>query len=41
MDIINHITYNVVEGTYDSDRFTAEDKGKDFSKAFLSLKYVK
>ena len=39
--IVNHITYNVVEGTYDSDIFTAEDKGKDFSKAFLAKKHIK
>lgn len=39
--IVNHITYNVIEGTYDSDIFTAEDKGKDFSKAFLAKKHIK
>lgn len=39
--IVNHITYNVVEGTYDSDIFTAEDKGKDFSKAFLAKRHIK
>lgn len=39
--IVNHITYNVVEGTYDSDIFTAEDRGKDFSKAFLANKHIK
>ncbi|MFR4995618.1 MAG: type III restriction-modification system endonuclease [Clostridium paraputrificum] len=39
--IVNHITYNTIEGTYDSDIFTAEDKGKDFSKAFLAKKHIK
>ena len=39
--IVNHITYNQIEGTYDSDIFTAEDKGKDFSKAFLAKKHIK
>ena len=34
-------TYNQIEGTYDSDIFTAEDKGKDFSKAFLAKKHIK
>ncbi len=39
--IVNHITYNQIEGTYDSDIFTAEDRGKDFSKAFLAKKHIK
>lgn len=38
--IVSHITYNQIEGTYDNDIFTAENKGKDFSKAFLAKKAI-
>ncbi|AOR25054.1 type III restriction-modification system endonuclease [Clostridium taeniosporum] len=39
--IVNHITYNQIQGTYDSDIFTADDKGKNYSKAFLAKKHIK
>lgn len=38
--IVNHITYNEIEGSYDSDIFTAENKGKDFSKAFIAKRHI-
>jgi type III restriction enzyme len=38
--IVNHVTYNQIEGSYDSDIFTTENKGKDFSKAFLAEKHI-
>lgn len=38
--IVNHITYNEIEGSYDSDIFTVENKGKDFSKAFLAERHI-
>lgn len=37
--IVDDITYNKTEGTYDSSIFTAE-KNKDFSKAYLAKKNV-
>ena len=37
--IVDDITYNKTDGTYDSSIFTAE-KNKDFSKAFLAKKNV-
>lgn len=37
--IVDDITYNQTDGTYDSSIFTAE-KNKDFSKAYLSKKNV-
>lgn len=37
--IVDDITYNMTDGTYDSDIFTAE-KNKDFSKAYLAEKNV-
>lgn len=39
--IVDHVTYNIIDGEYDSDIFTTEDKGKDFSKAFLANKHIK
>ncbi|APM37395.1 type III restriction-modification system endonuclease [Clostridium kluyveri] len=38
--IVNHITYNQIDGTYDSSIFTAENKGKDFSKSFLAKRHI-
>lgn len=38
--IVNHVTYNEIEGSYDSDIFTAENKGKDFSKAFIAKRHI-
>lgn len=38
--IVDHITYNQIEGGYESDIFTAENKGKEFSKAFLAQKHI-
>ena len=38
--IVDHITYNEIEGKYDSDIFTAENKGADFSKAFLAKRHI-
>ena len=38
--IVDHITYNEIDGSYDSSIFTAENSGKDFSKAFLSQKHI-
>ena len=38
--IVDHITYHKIEGSYDSNIFTAENKGKDFSKAFLAKKHI-
>ena len=37
--IVDDITYNQIDGTYDSTIFTAE-KNKDFSKAYLAKKNV-
>ena len=37
--IVDHITYNKTNGTYDSEIFTAE-KNKDFSKAYQAKKNV-
>lgn len=37
--IVNDITYNQTDGSYDSTIFTAE-KNKDFSKAYLAKKNV-
>lgn len=37
--IVDDITYNQTDGTYDSEIFTAE-KNKDFSKAYLAKKNV-
>lgn len=38
--IVEHITYNEIEGFYDTNIFTAENKGRDFSKAFLAKKHI-
>lgn len=38
--IVEHVTYNEIEGSYDTDIFTAENKGKDFSKAFIAKKHI-
>lgn len=38
--IVNHITYNQIDGTYDSSIFTAENQGKDFNKAFLAKRHI-
>ena len=38
--IVSDISYNQVEGNYDSAIFTAEKTGKDFSKAFKATKHI-
>jgi len=38
--IVNHITYNQINGSYDSTIFTAENSGKDFSRAFLAKRHI-
>lgn len=38
--IVEHVTYNEIEGSYDTDIFTAENRGRDFSKAFLAKKHI-
>lgn len=38
--IVSDISYNQVEGSYDSAIFTAEKTGKDFSKAFKATKHI-
>lgn len=38
--IVNHVTYNQIDGTYDSSIFTTENKGKDFNKAFLAKRHI-
>lgn len=38
--IVDHITYNEIEGKYDSNIFTAENRGADFSKAFLAKRHI-
>lgn len=38
--IVDYITYNEIEGEYDSDIFTAENRGADFSKALLAKRHI-
>lgn len=38
--IVSDISYNQVEGNYDSAIFAAEKTGKDFSKAFKATKHI-
>ena len=38
--IVSDISYNQVEGSYDSAIFTAEKTGKDYSKAFKATKHI-
>jgi type III restriction enzyme len=38
--IVNHITYDEIEGSYDSDIFTAEKTNEEFSKAFKAKKHI-
>lgn len=38
--IVEHISYNEIDGKYDSDIFTAEKHGQDFDKAFRATKHV-
>ncbi|BAH07323.1 hypothetical protein CKR_2272 [Clostridium kluyveri NBRC 12016] len=38
--IVDHITYNQIDGSYDSNIFTAENMGRDFSRAFLAKKHI-
>lgn len=38
--IVEHVSYNQIEGTYDSDIFTAEECSRDFEKAFKGTKSV-
>lgn len=38
--IVDHITYNQTDGTYDNDIFTASQTKTDFSKAFKANKHI-
>lgn len=38
--IVDHITYNEIGGSYDSDIFTAEKPQEEFSKAFKANKHI-
>lgn len=38
--IVDHITYNQTEGTYDNDIFTASQSKTDFSRAFKANKHI-
>lgn len=38
--IVEHITYDVIEGNYKSDIFTAEKSSQSFDKAFLAKKAI-
>ena len=38
--IVDHITYNQTDGTYDNDIFTASQSKTDFSKAFKANKHI-
>ena len=38
--IVDHITYNQTEGTYDNDIFTANQSKLDFNKAFKANKHI-
>ncbi|NLX93795.1 MAG: restriction endonuclease subunit R, partial [Clostridiales bacterium] len=38
--IVEHISYNEIDGNYDSDIFTAEKHGQDFDKAFRATKHI-
>lgn len=38
--IVDHISYNQIDGKYDNDIFTAEKGARDFSKAFHATKAI-
>jgi type III restriction enzyme len=38
--IVDHISYDQIDGSYDSDIFTAEKHSQDFSKAFKANKHI-
>ena len=38
--IVEHITYNTIDGSYDSNIFTAEKHGKTFEQAFRATKAI-
>jgi len=38
--IVEHISYNELDGIYDSDIFTAEKHNQDFDKAFRATKHI-
>lgn len=38
--IVDHISYDEIEGSYDSDIFTAEKSSEEFSKAFRAKKHI-
>ncbi len=38
--IVEHISYDTIEGTYDSSIFTAEKTTQSFDKAFLAKKSI-
>ena len=38
--IVDHVTYNMTDGTYDTDIFTANQNKADFNKAFKATKAI-
>ncbi|MGN0524234.1 MAG: type III restriction-modification system endonuclease [Eubacterium sp.] len=38
--IVDHITYNQIDGSYDSDIFTSEKNSQSFDKAFKAKKHI-
>lgn len=38
--IVDHVTYNITDGTYDTDIFTANQSKVDFNKAFKAKKAI-
>lgn len=38
--IVEHITYNQIDGSYDSDIFTSEKNSQSFDKAFKAKKHI-
>lgn len=38
--IVDHITYNQIDGSYDSDIFTSEKNSQSFDKAFKAEKHI-
>ena len=38
--IVDHIIYKEIEGKYDSEIFTAENKGRSFKEAFKAKKHI-
>lgn len=38
--VVEHIRYNQIEGKFDSEIFTAENKGKSFKSAYKAAKHI-